>query len=251
MPLNLELPEGWYHEHLASTGSTMADLRQAPFLERNEPFVLVSADFQTAGRGQRGTHWEAEAGRNLLFGIRCHPTFMKAGCQFLLSEVQALAVVESLESEAEVIVKWPNDIYVGDGKLGGMLLEHDLCGAQIATTITGVGLNINQERFSGDAPNPVSLRQIVGRDTDRSLLLSRIVERFDALYAKLKSGHTSEIHETYLSRLYRRTGFYPYADAKGQFEAEFVNVSHDGRLYLRDKDGTLRTYAFKEVRFIL
>lgn len=253
MPLTPELPDGWHYVHLDATTSTMNDLRQPALMARPEPFVLLSADFQTAGRGQRGTHWEADAGTNLLFGILCRPTFLRADRQFFLSEVQALAVAEAVDevTGVAVCVKWPNDIYVADRKLCGMLLEHDLSGTQIATTITGVGLNVNQPLFRSDAPNPVSLRQILGRDTDRPLLLSRIAHRFHALYAALRSGRDADIHAAYLARLYRREGLHRYADASGEFSARFVNVSPSGLLLLRDDNGGEREYAFKEVRFVL
>ena len=144
----------------------MLDLQQPPYANATAPFLLLTADYQTAGRGQRGTHWEAARGENLLFGIRLHPHAVRPSRQFLLSEVQALAVAETLEEIVGGIrVKWPNDIYWLDTKICGMLLEHTLVGPQIDTTITGVGLNVNQVVFESDAPNPMSLRQITGSNS--------------------------------------------------------------------------------------
>lgn len=248
---NLSLPEGWHHVHLGETDSTMLDLRREPLADHAAPFVLVTTDYQTAGRGQRGTHWEATRGENLLFGIGCHPTFLRADRQFLLSEVTALAVAEVAGEEVtDIAVKWPNDVYHKDCKLCGMLLEHDLSGACIATTIIGVGLNVNQARFDSDAPNPVALRQVAGHTFDRAALMARIAARFDALYRRLAAGDAEAIHSAYLGRLYRREGLHPFADAAGRFEAEIVAVRPDGLLELRDSAGRRRTYAFKEVQFL-
>lgn len=246
----LDLPHGFYHLHLPETDSTMHCLLRPDLSARSEPFVLVTSDFQTAGHGQRGTVWEAASGRNLLFSFACHPTFMSAGEQFRLSEALALSVAESLDKLLEsVSVKWPNDIYAGDRKICGMLLEHDLSGSQIHTTRTGVGLNVNQRRFESDAPNPVSMWQLLHCDTERGPLLSDILHRFCTYYHMLQNGGAHTVDERYAARLYRREGFHPFCDARGPFSACIHAVRPDGHLILRDDRGRLRTYAFKEVRF--
>lgn len=182
-------PPEWEHCHVDETASTMLDLQQPPYANATAPFLLLTADYQTAGRGQRGTHWEAARGENLLFGIRLHPHAVRPSRQFLLSEVQALAVAETLEEIVGGIrVKWPNDIYWLDTKICGMLLEHTLVGSQIDTTITGVGLNVNQVVFESDAPNPMSLRQITGSIFDREQLMRHIAWRFHRLYRRLLNG---------------------------------------------------------------
>lgn len=245
-----ELPAGWDARHLTETASTMCALRELP--EQTAPFYLLTTDFQTAGRGQRGTHWEAEAGQNLLFSFRFYPTFLRAAEQFALSEALALAVVYALQPlGVEAEVKWPNDIYVGEKKLCGMLLEHTLTGKTIATTLTGVGVNVNQLSFRSDAPNPVSLRQLLGRSLDRAALLSEIILQFDTFYRDLERNGTTRLHAAYLQHLFRRDGFYPYRDAQGGFEARIVDVSPAGLLLLELPDGSQRTYAFKEVSAVI
>ena len=246
-------PPLWEHRHVEETASTMLDLRQPPYTASNAPFLLLTAEYQTAGRGQRGTHWEADRGTNLLFGIRFHPTFLQADRQFLLSEVQALAVVEVLDEHVGCItVKWPNDIYCLDYKICGMLLEHTLSGREIETTITGVGLNVNQRAFKSDAPNPISLRQITCRVYNLEQLMQQISWRFQALIQRLKDGGADDIHRSYLRRLYWCDGHrHRFADAQGVFEAELKTVLPDGRLVLCDEAGRMRTYAFKEVRFLI
>ena len=249
---HLTLPTCWLHHHLPQTDSTMLYLRHAPQEECAGQFLLVTADYQTAGRGQRGNHWEAEAGKNLLFGIRFRPQGITAARQFVLSEAQAMAVQRALLTlGVEAKVKWPNDIYVGDAKLGGMLLEHDLCGAHIRTTITGVGLNVNQRRFLSDAPNPVSLRQLLERDVDRAPLMQAIAIAFTQELQQLAADGGDDLHRRYMAALYRREGFHPFADSGGAFDACIIDVAPDGRLHLCDTEGRDRHYWFKEVQFVI
>ena len=246
-------PPGWEHHHVSETASTMLDLTQQPYTDVQAPFLLLTADYQTAGRGQRGTSWESDRGENLLFGIRFSPSFVRADHQFLLSEVQALAVAEVLEEEVGAIcVKWPNDIYWLSNKICGMLLEHTLVGTHIQTTVTGVGLNLNQVIFNSDAPNPISLAQITGSRYELDRMMRRIAWRFDRLYRQLANGGEAHIHRTYLRRLFWRDGFaHPFRDGQGNFRAEVRTVLPDGQLVLRDEEGRLRTYAFKEVQFLI
>ena len=116
--------------------------------------TLVTAEFQTAGRGQIGNSWESESGENLLFSLLIHPQNIKASQQFLISQISALSAKEALEAFTDGLsVKWPNDIYWHDKKIGGMLIENDLSGHTITNCIIGIGLNINQEKFHSPAPS--------------------------------------------------------------------------------------------------
>ena len=174
----------------------------------------------------------------------------------MLSEAIALsireAIVSALNPERGVVpvtVKWPNDIYVGDSKLGGILIENSLQGTRIQRAVLGCGVNVNQNRFMTKLPTPVSLRQLLGHDTDRHALLETILECFQRRYAVIQQGHYDGIHEEYQAALYRRTGFHAFHDAEGVFQAEIAGVEPSGQLVLRDTAGRLRRYAFKEVAF--
>ena len=251
----LTLPPAWHHVHLPKTDSTMLALRRSPLAERvrvlssaNEA-LLLTTDFQTAGRGQRGTSWEAAAGENILFGFALRPQGLRAQQQFVLSEMLALSVALALDEYVDgVSVKWPNDIYVGDRKICGMLLEHDLCGNSIDTTITGVGINVNQQSFCSDAPNPVSLFQLLGHTTSRTTLVETIIRNFSRMY---HDADEEKVHATYCSRLFRREGLHRWRDRDGEFLASIDGVGADGLLSLRRTDGDVRTYAFKEVAYLL
>lgn len=246
-----DLPENWTHEHLAEVDSTMNYLRRAEM--KDGVFKLVTADFQTAGRGQRGTSWEADNAQNLLFGFRFRPEGVLPASQFLLSECLALAVSEALKKYlgADVRIKWPNDIYYKDSKICGMLLEHDICKGEIMSTITGVGINVNQRSFNSDAPNPVSIYQILNKEVDRAAVLRNVLNSFVRYYEMWRSGAEEKLQHQYFKKLYRNKGYYTYADAKGTFEACILQVYPNGGLLLRDQEGMRREYTFKEVKFVL
>ncbi len=210
--------------------------------------MVVWTDYQSAGRGCGTNTWESERGQNLLFSMLYHPDRLPAAQQFRISMAVALALRDELTRQglADVTIKWPNDIYWRDSKLAGILIENQLHGAFLQSSIIGVGLNVNQEVFLSDAPNPVSMRQIADRRFDRESLLRGVV---DAMEHRLKTA--ADLSDQYQQALYRRAGVYPYCDMDGRFEAVLVGVKPDGRLVLRDTDGRVRTYAFKEVTFCL
>ena len=216
----------------------------------------VVADFQSAGKGQRGNSWEGEKGKNLLFSFVLYPDFVKAREQFILSEIISLSVKEALDCRiADVSVKWPNDIYWQDKKICGMLIENVLnAEGGVARCIAGIGLNINQKAFVSDAPNPVSLSQITGQEEDLHAVLADVLLFVSRYYEDLKQeaeGFTQHLTERYNQSLYRREGVYPFRDAQGLFQASILRVEPDGRLHLLDTEGNERSYLFKEVQFII
>ncbi|MBQ6085222.1 MAG: biotin--[Bacteroidaceae bacterium] len=213
--------------------------------------TLVTAEFQTAGRGSASNTWESAAGKNLLFSILTHPRMVEAERMYVLSEVVALAVCDALNGFAPGFqIKWPNDIYYGDRKIVGMLIENDLEGKVISNCIMGVGINVNQTRFESDAPNPISLAQILGREVDRRLVLEKVVERFLFYYGWLEGHRNEKIHKEYLNQLYRLEEQHEFQDSTGRFLASIQDVEPTGHLLLLDAEGKMRRYAFKEVQFL-
>lgn len=246
-----DFPPHWHHRHYVTLSTTMEQLDLAT-LDEGE-VQLVTADTQTAGRGQRGTTWESQHALNLTFSFAFCPQGLEVGQQFLLSEVVALAVARTLSAYTDGIsVKWPNDVYYGSHKICGMLLEHRIVGRNIAATLVGVGINVNQIYFRGDAPNPISLCRIVGREVERSVVLKNFVAHFETLLHTLYAGGALCIEEEYFRSLYRREGMHPYQDvASGQiFSARILRVAPTGLLTLGLADGTKREYAFKAVSFV-
>ena len=218
----------------------------------DEDVAVVTARHQTAGRGQGGNRWEDAEGQNLLFSIQIRPVEVAIDHQFVLAMAEALALKRALDAYADGMeLKWPNDIYHRDRKLSGTLIETAVSGGRLKRMILGTGINVNQRRFTSDAPNPVSLSQITGSDESIDHLLERILQAFGDYYRRVLEGDYAGISREYHEALYRRKGFYRYRDADGEFDAELVGVAYDGRLSLRDSEGRQRSYAFKEVEFII
>ncbi len=250
------------HIHLSEVGSTNSYARQLLKQGTILPeFTLIEADAQTNGRGQQGNHWESEPCCNLTFSIVLHPLFLPVSCQFLLSQSIALSVCEALKclvqkqgtglnAEMEFTVKWPNDIYYADLKISGTLIESTIQGNKLATSIIGTGVNVNQQQFHSDAPNPVSLYQILGHETDRTALLTDIVQRFTDYYQLLAQSQFDIVRRQYMATLYRRQGFHLFEDAQGPFSASIADVEPTGHLLLRRTDGTLSRYEFKCLKFV-
>lgn len=233
------------------TDSTNTYLRQHAS-QMEAWMTVVTAEYQTAGRGQGVHTWESNRSENLLFSVLTHPVMVPVRSQFLLSEAGALALKEVLDGYTDgITLKWPNDIYWNDRKLSGTLIETSIGGGHIKNCVFGIGLNVNQKTFESDAPNPVSLAQILGHDIDREQLFKQIVAAFEKYYRMLENGQYDAISALYHEALYRRQGFYMYEDGDGRFEGAIVEVGDDGLLVLRDRDGRFREYEFREVKFVL
>ena len=239
--------------HLEEVDSTNA------YIMRNvgelEAPVMVTAYRQTAGQGQRGNSWEAEPGKNLTFSIFYRPASLPPMAQFSMSEAVALAVFDFLGAHGiDAKVKWPNDIYVGDDKICGILIRHSVMGGAVSYSVIGVGINVNQKEFLSDAPNPVSMWQIMGVEHDLALMekeISSIVEG-RLILIRTEEGRLA-LHKEFMGKLWRGDDrLYPFTDtATGEsFMASIDGIAFHGPISLRLADGSLRTYAFKEVSFL-
>lgn len=236
-------------EETESTNSYLRDLLKSQHLEEGS---VVVADFQTAGRGQVGNNWYSDKGDNLLFSLLIYPTGIPANEQFIISRMVSLAIKNTLDQFADDIrIKWPNDIYWKERKIAGILIENSLQGKIIENSIIGIGLNLNQQIFPVELPNPVSLRQITATEQDKNYILDLLLKEFFLLYRSLQQGEKQVIEDEYMLDLYRANGYYWYEDANGRFQAEIDNVLPSGHLVLRTLDtNEERIYAFKEVQFI-
>lgn len=213
--------------------------------------ALVYCVEQTAGRGQRGNTWESEPGKNLTASLLLHPEGVAPREQFAISEAVALAVTDLLgELGVEAKVKWPNDIYVGDRKICGILIEHSIMGQHIRHTIAGVGVNVNQREFLSDAPNPVSLVQLTGREHPVDLLAERLLSH---VVRRMSMVGDRRLHEEFMCRLWRGEGYHPFRDrhAGETISARIAGIAPEGFLRLETSGGDTREYAFKEVEFVL
>ena len=252
------------------THSTSSLLRET-YDDSLPHLFTIRTDFQTAGRGQAGNSWESEKGKNLLFSTLLRYPEMEAADQWRLSMLVAVAVREAIASIlsplasrlSPITIKWPNDIYYNDQKLVGILIENTLSGRQIAYTIAGVGINVNQTQWLSNAPNPVSMKQITGEEYDVENLLNAFLEAIQ----RWETASTEQLREEYIRHLYRRTGWHSYMErevsvaptniqlsaqaADGVFLAQWVDITPQGEWVLRLKSGEEKRYHFKQVRFVL
>ena len=235
--------------HLEITASTNDDARDEKYREGD----VVWADFQTAGRGQRGHEWHSRKGENLTFSVVLEPQFVAIAEQFSVSEVVALSLVDMLaEYDIEAKIKWTNDIYVGDRKLVGILIEHSLAATTLRRTIVGVGLNVNQTEFDSSLPNPVSMAQLLGRQLDAEELLKCFLRHLQHNYEELREGAKEALHERYNSLLYRKDEYHTYARPNGErFKGAIRGTEASGALAIEDEKGETKEYLFKEVEFVI
>ncbi len=218
--------------------------------------VMVLAHTQTAGQGQRGNSWESEPGKNLTFSILYRPTDLPPMAQFSMSEAVALGVVDFLAvHDIEAKVKWPNDIYVGDRKICGILIRHSIMGGVVSYSVIGIGIDVNQKIFLSDAPNPVSMWQLTGEEYDLSIMEKEIANIMEDRLALIRTEEERQtLHEEFMGKLWRGDGsLHPFTDAvTGEtFMAKIEDIASHGPMTLRLEDGSARTYTFKEVSFVM
>ena len=238
-----------YIQYIKKTNSTnellwkMVREKQLP-----EGFVLY-ADFQEAGKGQVGNSWESASGKNILFSMVLFPHHIAIDEQFLISQIVSLALKKTLDNFFDnICIKWPNDIYWKDKKLGGILIENSLQGAKIKTTVVGIGLNVNQKYFESDAPNPVSMFQILNRRIKRKQIMLDIQRNILEFYEQFD---IHKIRDEYFKSLYRKDGFHTFKADGESFRAKIKSVQPDGQLELITETAESRVFYFKEVQFVI
>lgn len=176
-----------WHDSIDSTNS---EARR--HISRLDNMSVIAARYQTAGRGQGDHKWHSRASENLMFSVvlkfGCEGGLapLKASSTLIITEVITLAIREFLlaETGVECRIKWPNDIYVGDKKLCGILIENLLSGKNVSASIIGVGLNVNQTSFPEDLPNPVSMAVLTGCSYDIERTLSVLAEHIASMAEK-------------------------------------------------------------------
>ncbi|MBO8445183.1 MAG: biotin--[acetyl-CoA-carboxylase] ligase [Bacteroidetes bacterium] len=244
-----------WHECLDSTNDEA--LRHLYSLDN---MSVIAAECQTAGRGQRGNAWESAPGDNLTFtvvmkfGDGALPA-LQASMQFLISEVTALAVSSFLEENGiRTLVKWPNDIYSGDRKICGILIENRVRGEMLSSSVCGIGLNLNQTTFPPDIPNPVSMKLETGKNFDSKASLRRLMDIFSELLGTaLSPGGHEKTESLYLSHLYRKDSLHRFIDCTSgtTFEGIIRGISPAACLLVEIPDYGLRAFSFKEIQYII
>lgn len=246
--------------HLQEVESTNTWLTAAADRDLLPHGTVVTAHGQTAGRGQRGNTWESAPGANITMSVLLRPEGLPPARQFVISQAVSLAIVRWLDPMLPghtVAIKWPNDIYVDDCKICGILIENAITVGTITRSVVGIGLNVNQPRFVSDAPNPVSLHQLTGSIYDIDALAVALADAVmlgvdRALADPVYAGEI--LPQAYFRRLWRGEGRYPYVDHKRgvTMDAEIVSVAPTGHITLREHPSRqLHTFAFKEISFTL
>lgn len=232
-----------------STNSYAAQLMQKGYISEG---TIIYTNYQSAGRGQKQNTWESEDGKNLLFSIVLYPEFVKPEDQFIISMSVSLGVCDFLKSFIPVCrIKWPNDIYTGNDKIAGILIENSISENTLKSTIAGIGMNINQEKFSHDILNPVSLKILTGKEHNLDLCLKQIAYFLDKRYKQLLSGTWDEIRNEYRSYLYRLGEWQSYKTERGLLYGRIVSVSDTGCLMVEESRNKIHEFRFNDIDFII
>jgi len=237
---------------LSATDSTNAYLRRLSRREAVPDFTVVQAAHQTAGRGQPGTRWVGSEGKNLTFSILKRFESFPARQHFLLNMLVSLSVYRLLESLEipELYLKWPNDILSGSRKVCGILLENQLRGSEITSSIIGIGLNVNQTEFK-DLPAAASLKIITGKSYDLSEALLTFIGLLQDAFNQMPHTSYESLLVQYEEKLYLKDQPAPFELPEGhRFTGTIRGVDPHGSLRMELENGEVRTFDFKQVRYL-
>ena len=238
----------FYSEELTSTNSQASFMLKKGLVAEGSLFYT---DFQTSGKGRAGNRWESERGKNLLISIVLYPESVRPEDQFFISMAISLGICDFTDTHFKGSkIKWPNDIYVNDDKIAGILIENSIIGDTLGSTIAGIGLNINQTQFPSSIVNPASLRMLTGKEYDTGACLKKLISCLDDRYRQLLYGSREQLESEYLSRLYRLNEWHDYLSEKKLFRGMVKGISASGRLIVEKKKGTSQEFDFKEVEFV-
>jgi BirA family transcriptional regulator, biotin operon repressor / biotin---[acetyl-CoA-carboxylase] ligase len=213
--------------------------------------TVVWTRSQKKGRGYAGNVWESKDGENLTFSIILRPEFLDAAEQFMLSMVTSLGIVDYLDEIIDnVSIKWPNDIYAGNHKIGGILIENFILENRITNSIIGIGLNINQVSFGENLINPVSIRQITFKRYNLRNCLSKVCEKIDYRYCQLRKGEKENLRKKYTNRLLNLNRKCNYRADNKIFMGQIRGVDKFGRLVIETEEDGARNFDLKEVVFL-
>ena len=232
---------------------TSTNSHAAMLIRNGEPEegTVIQASYQTSGKGQAGDTWESEEGKNLLFSIILYPCSVMAEEQFFLSIAVSLGICDFLDSRITGSkIKWPNDIYIGNDKIAGILIENSLIGENIESSIAGIGLNLNQVSFPDHIFKPVSLKMITGVNYDPDSCLSDLLNAVDIRYKELLYGDRQKLRNEYTTRLYRLNEFHIYSKKGKKFKARIMGITGSGLLIVQKDDNCVGEYSFKEIDYV-
>ncbi len=238
---------------LDAIDSTNSYLRELSKKKRLEKWTVVSTDYQSKGRGQKGAVWQSERGKNLICSILVKMDDFKVQDQFMLNCAVSLGIFKVLRKYKlpKLKIKWPNDIMSVSKKLGGILIENSLTNDQINQTIIGIGINVNQTGFAADLPMAVSIQQLTGENHGVQDLLLDIVESIQFEFKKMAGSGHKELIDAYNENLYRRNAARMFCDAEGRkFMGIIRGVKPNGMLEVEKEDEQIESFNFKEISYL-
>jgi len=212
--------------------------------------TVITAAFQSAGKGQGDNTWESERGKNLTFTLVLRPAFLPAGEQFHLNMAVTLGVTDYARSLGiGALIKWPNDIYACDKKIGGLLISHRVSGTMLEHTIAGIGINLNQEVFPATLPGAASVKMITGKEVLPDKALEALLGFLGERYRQLREGQSGRIGEEYLTNLKGFGKWQEFESVGSRFEGMITGVDEYGRLLVEMRNGIIAAYTHGIIHF--
>lgn len=240
--------------HFAEVSSTNAIALEEVAKTTPSEGTVISADYQLAGRGQIGSSWFSSPGENLLLSVILRPRWLAARQQFSLSQAVSLAVADTIGhfTQVQALVKWPNDVYLEDQKMAGILIQNSLQGAYLQSSVVGIGLNVNELRFPDSLPRAGSLRQYLGQPLDRREVQEVLFQRLEARYLQLKNQPIAHLRAAYLQQLYRYQEWHPFQLLSNGlvFQGQIIGVKESGKLAIQMPDMDVQFFDLKEITFL-
>ncbi len=238
--------------HFPSLPSTNA--YAVELISKNKPSegTVIAAARQQDGRGQMGSSWHSEAGKNITLSIILYPGFLVPRQQFLLGQAICLSMLDVISPYVQggLSIKWPNDLYIGAEKLGGLLIQNNLSKQLIQHSVAGIGLNINQTRFPAQLPNPTSLALQTGKAYPLEPLIAVLCQAVERRYLQLRQGKYAEIRQAYVHQLYRFGEEHLFERPDGNiFSGTIVGVTESGKLRVQHRQGE-EAFGIKEIHFV-
>ncbi len=220
---------------------------------QNKEFIdgtVIITDHQTAGRGQRGNVWESKLGQNLLMSVILKTEFISLEKSFDLSVAVAVSVLEALQSlkVPNVSIKWPNDLYINQKKIGGVLIENGIIGQKMSHSIIGIGINIGQQKFKNPRASSLlieSKKEGICRDN----LVERLCESLESNLQLLKDNNFAQIHKKYIENLFGKGQTRAFKSAEGIFEGEIIGITNQGHLKIISQNEE-KYYNIKEIEYL-
>jgi len=236
-------------QKVGSTNLLMRDREQSGRLKHGD---VLRAIFQNEGLGQSGNMWESETGKNLTFSMFLETNFIKAEDVFILNKIISLALWTYLNDRnvQELKIKWPNDIYVGENKIAGILTQNSFLGDEFEHSMVGIGININQINFLSDAPNPTSLKKLLGLEFNLEVELDKILSSIQYYFNRAWNGEYSFLNETYIKHLYGYGKMLHYKDKLSSFVGMIIGVDEYGHLLIEKENKRVYSYDMKEIIFL-